>query len=232
MARCKRAELVGEQMLTFRSGDSLFPYCYSCVNSARTPVTGILGCSIGDRPDVVKYSDDLTEAREDPKDVKGESEEVDSEQPKCPGFLSSEQAKVSSLRDDFFQSLADQKQGEFVKEMPAEPAGEQFEDGECLNCGEGPEECVCKHVSPSEYDKSHRDMITQLATQEEVSDPSARQAFFSNLLPKLKPVKDEAQRKLLIIQELKNFGLGLGLTDDESVERILRDVEAFEQSEV
>lgn len=95
----KKAELQGEELLRFRHGKDLFPYCSTCSYSARTPVTGVLGCTEGDDPEVIQYSQQV------------EQGELDGENPKCPLYLSESQsivessfrgniAKLSSIQDD------------------------------------------------------------------------------------------------------------------------------------
>lgn len=76
LSRCiKQADLDGEQMHMFRTGAELYPYCQDCVHSAYTPITQVLGCTIGDDPKVMEYSR---------KEQRGE---VSEDTEKCPGFL-------------------------------------------------------------------------------------------------------------------------------------------------
>lgn len=74
LAILKQADLVGEEMLKFRHGEELYPYCSDCAHSAFTPVTNILGCKIGDDAEVVEFSNGVYE----------DESLLDKE--KCPGF--------------------------------------------------------------------------------------------------------------------------------------------------
>jgi hypothetical protein len=67
-------ELEGEDMLKFRHGKDLYPYCTDCLYSAYTPATHVLGCTMGDDPEVVEFS----------KEVDADPDVVNST--KCPGF--------------------------------------------------------------------------------------------------------------------------------------------------
>lgn len=67
------ARLKGEEMLKFRHGRNLYSYCVECQHGKYTE-SKVLGCEIGDNPDVVDFSMRYTQ---DPALVDTE---------KCPGF--------------------------------------------------------------------------------------------------------------------------------------------------
>jgi len=88
--RLRLARLEGENMLQFRHGDDMYLYCEECQNSAYTPVSNTLGCTIGDDPEVVEYSQRF---EEDPNIEDTE---------KCPGFEPrQETGTLEASRDDY-----------------------------------------------------------------------------------------------------------------------------------
>lgn len=158
----KRADLTGEELLRFRNGRDLYTYCDRCVHSARTPISGVLGCTLGDDPEVISYSQEIDA---------GEHEE---DNPKCPRFLSSEQATQgeetrkpqTAIRHPALEAAITQE-GDFVKELPPEPAGEQFkDDGTCRFCHKSGESCVCKHAD--KFDEDLEDALEDLRKIDEV----------------------------------------------------------------
>lgn len=61
-------------MLDFRHGRALYLYCVECQHGNFTPITKVLGCEVGDHPEVVDYSDRYT------------TDPTIAETEKCPGF--------------------------------------------------------------------------------------------------------------------------------------------------
>lgn len=108
----KLALLEGAEMLSFRHGADLYPYCKDCVHSEIIPVaTEPLGCNIGDDPEVKAFSD---EDKEQPKDPSVE---------KCPGFqgLAGNTDGVGEMQSvEGMLNTADYSEAGMVKEMPAE----------------------------------------------------------------------------------------------------------------
>lgn len=98
----KLAVLDGEDMLQFRSGQTLYAYCPGCSNSAMTPISKTLGCTIGDDPDVLDFSRRL------------EQGETNEETEKCPGFDSDALAEGATAPHE-----AAKAEAVMVKEIPA-----------------------------------------------------------------------------------------------------------------
>jgi hypothetical protein len=96
------AVLSGEEMMRFRAGRNLFTYCGDCANSALTPITHLLGCTQGDNPAVLDYSDRISKSKTDPAVEK------------CPGFTSKAIADGdAALREASRRAM-------MVKEVPLE----------------------------------------------------------------------------------------------------------------
>jgi hypothetical protein len=130
----KLGTLNGEEMLRFRSGQDMYPYCERCVHSAITPVTQILGCEIGDDAQVRDYS------------TKVAAEEIeDTEAERCPGFTSEDQAKV----------YAEKQQAAFVKEVPAEGDPQAIF---CPHCDERKDRCICRTADVKELKDELEDL--------------------------------------------------------------------------
>lgn len=90
-------------MLSFRHGADLYEYCSRCIHIATTPITGLIGCTIGDQSDVRVYSNDI------------ESGKVDENVEKCPGFESeTSEPGFAAPRE------AGSAQAGMVKEIPME----------------------------------------------------------------------------------------------------------------
>lgn len=102
-AMLRQAELVGEEMLHFRHGKDLYPYCEHCSNAAITPVTNVMGCKMGDDAEVSAFSN---------KQYEDQDEEAVE---KCPGFL----PKTDPEEVGFLNS-ASSHSGIMKKEIPSE----------------------------------------------------------------------------------------------------------------
>lgn len=79
----RTADLTGEDMRRFRTepdtgNGRLYTYCSGCTYVARTPVSGIIGCTKGDDHDVIDYSQRLDRG------------EADEQTERCPGFATKE----------------------------------------------------------------------------------------------------------------------------------------------
>jgi bacterioferritin len=102
MPKCKFAEIHGDELLKFRTGANLLPYCKGCVNSERAPVTMELGCTKGDDPQIQEYFSKL------------DAEKVDQDIEKCPGFMSRENsAEGDAAPESVVAGIAS-----MVKEVP------------------------------------------------------------------------------------------------------------------
>lgn len=98
-----QSELQGEQMLMFRHGKDLYPYCPGCTYAAYTPQSKVLGCTMGDDPQVIEFSDEVTK----------DASVLDSE--KCPGFSPKEQSDEVGFQDEAMSEAS------LVKEIPSKP---------------------------------------------------------------------------------------------------------------
>lgn len=116
----KLAFLEGAEMLSFRNGADLYPYCKDCLHSEIIPVaTEPLGCTIGDDPEVKAFSD---EDKEQPKDPSVE---------KCPGFqgLAGATEGVGDMQSiESMLTTADVAEAGMIKELPAEMRPHTEED--------------------------------------------------------------------------------------------------------
>ncbi len=111
------AELHDEDLRRFRTepdvgNGRLYPYCSDCVNVTRASITGVVGCRIGDRQDVVTHSRDVDMGK------------VKIEQARCPGYESKTSAGndgdgSSTIRQARLITGADAEAGMF-KDVPAE----------------------------------------------------------------------------------------------------------------
>jgi len=108
----KLAVLEGVEMLNFRHGDNMYTYCSECINSAVVPVaTEVLGCTIGDDPEVRDFSD------------KVDAEEVDPDVMKCPGFsalISSTPGVGEPRRAALVRESDHSQEAGIMKDVPAE----------------------------------------------------------------------------------------------------------------
>lgn len=204
------AELEGEAMLQFRSGDNLYPYCVNCAHSALTPITGVLGCTLGDDPDVMEYSAKLS------------TDEVDENVEKCPKYTPAEDEDI----EDAVIVAKRQLDAGMVKEVPVEIAlkEEGLED-------ESPD-WNYDYVSGDENPGPERITLYALkrtGTVEETSDIPERSQFF-DFLNKMGVggVSDEASQKQLITTALLGWrdGTLAPHINSEFVDAVLRDFRA------
>lgn len=108
------AELAGEEMLSFRNGKDIYPYCPGCSNSAYTPITGVLGCTKGDDPEVIDFSNQV---KDDPDTTNST---------KCPGYAPRTRAGTAGFQDEASHNAA------LVKEIPSLPLPDSVEGWEQL----------------------------------------------------------------------------------------------------
>jgi 2'-5' RNA ligase len=118
----RRADLHGEDLRKFRTEPDighgrLFTICRRCTFLARSPITGVLGCTKGDDPAVVAYSQRI---------ATGESTE---ENEQCPGFQPKDQNpndedEGQTVRQAARVQTADigDTEAGMVKEVPGEAA--------------------------------------------------------------------------------------------------------------
>lgn len=108
----KLALLEGTEMLEFRHGNSMYIYCKDCVYSETIPVeTKPLGCSIGDDPEVKKFSDEYKKDKKDPSVEK------------CPGFegIASATSGVGDMQSvEGSLHSAEYAEAGMTKEIPAD----------------------------------------------------------------------------------------------------------------
>lgn len=93
-----QADLAGEALYNFRTGAELYPYCPQCVYVTQAP-RGDLGCTKGDDPSVLDYSNRLTAGEADP------------ETEKCPMF------SPAAVAQEIAKSAAEQNTAGMFKDL-------------------------------------------------------------------------------------------------------------------
>lgn len=197
----KTADLEGEEMLKFRNGDSLWPFCSTCVYSAMTPITGVLGCTKGDDPLVKQYSADV------------ETDQADPGMEKCP-VLNTEENDIAETTH-----LASQMaEAGMMKDVPVEISmlENSLEDKDPV--------WNYDYVDGDENPGPER--ITRFASVDDVSALPERAEFFK-FIDKMGvgKVQDENAKKQLITEALMKWRDG-GLAeyvDPEFVEAVIAD---------
>lgn len=205
---CKQAELSGEDMLRFRNGDDLYPYCTNCAYSAMTPIMGVLGCTKGDEPKVKEFS------------ARYELGEIDDEVEKCP-LYSIESGDAG--RDTNYTLASRMSEAGLLKDVPAEISmvSEGLED-------KHPEwnyDYLLGDEDPG-VEKIVLYSSVKYASSTDTSDLPEREKFFK-LLDKMGVgrVQDDGAKKQLITTALMEWkdGLLAPHVDADFVDAVLRD---------